>query len=106
MLTAMEQSGVTRIGWDPIPEATGYEVMRGRISNLAERGGIIDLGTVECLASISTGDSTRMATDSDAPPAGEAFFYLVSYDTPDSHGSVGSVSAGKPRVAASGGCTP
>jgi hypothetical protein len=81
--------------------AVSYDVIRGHLSSLHALPDRIDLGAVTCIANDST--QTGTLPDTESPPAGQAFFYLVQYhDGRDS--SYGTESSPGPRIAASGTC--
>jgi N-acetylneuraminic acid mutarotase len=93
----------TILGWNPVPDANSYKVIRGRTAELHEAGSFIDLGTVACLLPDSTGVNAPGCRDPEIPPLGQAFFYLVSYNDGLESG-YGSDTASKPRVKTAGGC--
>jgi hypothetical protein len=82
-----------------------YNVIRGRVSSLADTGPAYGLGPVRCLGAVLLGTSTSGLEDGEDPPAGEAFFYLVEYNDGWSH-SYGAESAAKPRSPGQGACQP
>jgi HYR domain-containing protein len=93
----------TVLTWDPVPGASTYQVIRGNVASLSDAGAFIDLGTVSCIQRASGATSTQGDEDSEDPPLGEAFFYLVAYNDGQDSG-YGSDTATKPRVKTGGGC--
>ncbi len=80
-------SDKSTLAWETDPNATGYDVAKGRLDELIESHGDFG-GTAECLDSVVP----PLAIDLETPGSGQAFFYLVrgvnclpqtgSYDTP------------------------
>jgi hypothetical protein len=64
--------GTAVIGWNPLPEATAYDVLRGLMSGLpVGPGGVDEL----CMGNVPA--STLSIPDTDTPPWGDGFWYLV-----------------------------
>jgi FG-GAP repeat. len=102
ILTAREEPKSTTFSWNAVPDADGYQMIRGEVGGLSEAGGFIDLGSVSCIYP-SGSLLTAERTDSQAPPPGKTYFYLVSYsDGMDS--GFGTDTVSKPRIRTSGGC--
>lgn len=78
-------SSAENLSWQAVPGARGYHLYRGSVASLP--GGLY--GT--CLAGSLTATSGR---DETRPPAGEAFFYLVSSFDENGESSAGQSSAG------------
>jgi len=88
------------LSWGVVQGADYYSVIRGNRANLTEEPNFINLGATDCLETQTT---TASRADSDVPPVGEVYFYLVAYH----HGmtsTYGSPHASKPRVSGTGGC--
>ena len=95
-LTVVHSGAAAALSWTPVPGADFYSVVRGNVKDLSEQATFIDLGGVACL----TGQTLQTSqTDSEVPPVGEAFFYLVAYHR-GQDSTYGSPFASKPRVAA------
>jgi hypothetical protein len=62
------------LSWDEAGDATGYDVVGGRISALRSAGGDFAMGTDSCLASDHTATGLMVAG---TPAAGEVFWFLV-----------------------------
>jgi hypothetical protein len=93
----------TRVRWSYVPEAEYYNVIRGRLENVAETDSVITLGAVVCIESHSLDEDTEGLEDTELPSAGEAFFYLVEF-VDGERSTYGSESASKPRLAGQGDC--
>jgi hypothetical protein len=65
------------LSWDPFPDSPAYDVAIGSLGVLRQTRGDFTAATTGCLAS---GTTTPDVAQSDAPPAGEAFWYLVRSD--------------------------
>jgi hypothetical protein len=79
----------TELSWTAIPDATGYDVVRGVASVLAAPGGSFAAATKSCLANDL--DATSLV-DSGLPGESEAFWYLlraVGCAGPGTYGSSG-----------------
>jgi len=98
-----ETSTGTVMEWHPVPGAVFYNVIRGSVSAIGDAASAIDLGNVTCVVGASQDSNTAGHADSDQPPAGEAFFYLVEYND-GWRSSYGEPTALKPRVTRSGAC--
>jgi len=102
ILTAREEPKSTTFSWNAVPGADGYQMIRGEMGGLREAGNFIDLGSVSCIYP-SANLLAAERTDSQVPPPGRAYFYLVSYsDGMDS--GYGTDKVSKPRISTSGGC--
>lgn len=60
--------------WSPVAACTGYDVVRGDLSDLLATDGDFAAATSTCAANDVVATSLD---DADSPPAGEGFFYLV-----------------------------
>jgi hypothetical protein len=99
LLRARTQPGGTLLEWSPVPDVTGYDVVRGRMQDVAESGDAYELGPMHCVA--TTGDAhTAGQEDAEVPAQGEIFFYLVGYQT-EIGMSYGTPTAAKERRAPS-----
>ncbi len=74
-----------------------YDVVRGNVASLSSSGGVVNLGSLTCVANDSAGAA---ASDATTPTAGQAFFYLVR---PQGK-SWGESTEGAKRVAGAGEC--
>jgi hypothetical protein len=96
-----------RIFWPAIQDATGYDVIRGTLSQVHRENGVTNLGAVAVLARNTALTTVSEPLTAPIPPVGEAFFYLIQQRTPD-RGATGwgSEPAPWPRVPGSceGGC--
>ena len=104
-----EPSGPARLFWSAVTGATGYDLISGRIEELAVRGEVISLGAVRVLARGT--DATyhlEGSEDISDPAPGRAFFYLVQYRGADGESGYGTEAVPLPRKPAScdGGCPP
>jgi hypothetical protein len=96
-----------RIYWPALKEATGYDVIRGTLSQVRRANGVTNLGAVAVLARNTPLTTTSEAMTAPTLPIGEAFFYLVQERTADRGGTGwGSEPAPWPREPGScdGGC--
>ena len=96
-----------RIDWPALADATGYDVIRGTLSQVRRIDGVTNLGPVAVLARSTALTTVSEAASAPIPPVGDAFFYLVQERTAD-RGATGwgSEPAPWPRQPASceGGC--
>jgi len=99
-------SGAQRIYWPAIHDATGYDVIRGTLSEVRHENGVTNLGAVAVLARNTTVTTVSEPLTAPIPPVGEAFFYLVQERTADRATGWGSEPAPWPRQPGScdGGC--
>ncbi len=93
----------TLVAWTDMDAAGPYNLIRGSLSQLRELGNKIDLGTVTCYAGSTSAMDTSGNEDTEIPPSGDMFFYLIESDQGDGS-SYGTVSSSKPRVPQSGDC--
>lgn len=98
-----EMNGRIEVQWSAAPGAVSYDVIRALRSNLTETLDAYDLGPVVCIEDDSTDTTTNHDEDSEEPPTGETFLYLVSWNA-GLDSTYGSESAHKPRVVGSGDC--
>ena len=98
----------TLLSWDPDPQSTRYDVVRGTVANLAFNGSTVDLGAVVCLENDSPDNDTAGFEDAVDPAPGQAFFYVYrgTVGDPPVTGSYGLGTGNRERVASSGGCNP
>ena len=96
----------TLLSWDPDPESTRYDVVRGNVANLAIVGSTVDLGPVTCVEDDSPDNATAGNEDAAQPPPGQAFFYLYrgTKGSPPVTASWGEASGARERIAAA--CNP
>jgi len=91
----------TRLSYFPYA-GYAYDLIRGRLSELAESGSVIDIGSVDCIASDDATGDVLDETPPSSPGPEEAYFYLIrEATTPTPHGFS---SSGKERVPSVGGC--
>ncbi|MFQ5700651.1 MAG: hypothetical protein ACE5HU_02275, partial [Acidobacteriota bacterium] len=102
-LSVRESTSGTVVEWTDAVGALYYNVVRGEVSQVVDTGPQIDLGSVHCIESRSLNLDTTGSEDSEMPPPGNAFFYLVEYSD-GALSSYGSASVNKPRVVISGAC--
>jgi hypothetical protein len=96
-----------RIYWPALKDATGYDVIRGTLSQVRRENGVTNLGAVAVLARGTTLTTVSEPMTTAVPPVGDAFFYLVQERTADRGGTGwGSEPAPWPREPGScdGGC--
>jgi hypothetical protein len=95
-----------RVFWPAIQGATGYDVIRGTLSQVRRENGVTNLGLVSVLARNTALTTVSEPLTVPIPPIGEAFFYLVQERTADRATGWGSEPAPWPRVPGSceGGC--
>lgn len=76
LLTAKTTLNVTpaELNWSVIPGATGYDVVRGDLLQLATTRGDFSTSTKECLGNDLTGTAFHFTA---VPPAGGAWWFLV-----------------------------
>ena len=84
--------GEDRLQWTPVPDATGYDVVRGDLGTLLGTGGDFSAATAECLAD-DYGPTTLPCTD--VPPRGRASWFLVRGVTPSQVGTFDQDGAGQ-----------
>src|SRR5262249_8306226 len=91
--------GAAGLSWDPVPQATGYDVVRGDLGTLRASGGDFSAATAEGLA---TGTSATSGPVTGQPAPGDACWVRArwadgsgcdSYDE-DDPGETGSCDAG------------
>jgi hypothetical protein len=73
-MTLESTPGATRLSWTALPDATGYDVVRGLLRSLIDSSGDFTAATESCRA-----DDTieTFVDDSDPVPAGDGFWYVV-----------------------------
>jgi len=74
VLAAWPMGADLYLSWNETGDATGYDVVGGRLSTLRAAGGNFAAGTDSCLAS---GHTAISLTVGGTPPAGEVFWFLV-----------------------------
>ena len=90
-----------RLEWDRSARATSYNVYRGDVANLATAGGARTslMPPLACAAAVDAdADGRPDVSDSDSPPAGASFAYLVTARNLHGEGTLGTASSGVPRV--------
>jgi hypothetical protein len=97
-----QSANATIVTWTAGTETLPHDVIRGSIRNLRESGGVIDLGSVVCIAS-GVSSANAVAVDSSIPPPGASYFYLVDSNDGVSR-SWGSGSREQTRAPAWGSC--
>jgi FG-GAP-like repeat/HYR domain/Thrombospondin type 3 repeat len=93
----------TRVAWEAVSSATGYNVVRGSVRSLRDVGEFIELGAVTCIGAHLASIDTTGHEDAELPSPGGSFFYLVSYED-GRRRSYGSDSSGKPMNPTAGDC--
>jgi len=92
----------TTVAWNPMFEASQYDVIRGTVSNLSQTASTVNLGTVICVENDSPDLlSTEVGS---APPLGTIYFYAMRNQDLNVKGSYGRSTLNKIRVPASGDC--
>jgi len=96
----------TLLNWDPDPESTRYDVVRGDVASLAIAGSTVDLGPVTCLEDDSPDNATAGNEDAAQPLPGQTFFYLYrgTKGSPPVTASWGQGTGARERIAAA--CNP
>jgi hypothetical protein len=84
--------------WPAILGATGYDVIRGTLSDVHRVDGVTNLGNVAVLARNTSLTTVSEPMTAPTPPVGEAYFYLVQQRTEDRATGWGSEPAPWPRV--------
>lgn len=95
-----ETASGTQVDWTPAEGAQAYNVIQGRLQDLASTADAYALGTVQCIEHASLDLNTAGFEHAALPLPGEAFFYAVEYDDV----TYGAESAAKPRVVVAGDC--
>src|SRR5262249_13455048 len=70
-----------RIYWPAIKDATGYDVIRGTLSQVRRIDGVTNLGPVAVLARNTPLTTVSESMTAPNPPVGEVFFYLIQQRT-------------------------
>jgi hypothetical protein len=70
----LKWSSASGLSWLPTPGATSYDVVRGELSMLLSTMGSFSMSLDQCL---ENDGADSAASDSEIPPAGDGFFYLV-----------------------------
>ena len=96
----------TLVSWGTRAGTWTYDVIRGRVENLAALPTSIDLGPVVCLENDSPDTDTQCFEDTASPLPGRSFSYLARSFDGATDSDYGRSSSGKVRLPASGGCTP
>ena len=73
MQIALTGSGLS---WEPVPQASGYDVVRGDLRTLRSSGGDFTAATTGCLASNAPSTSVFFSDD---PAPGEGFWFLARW---------------------------
>jgi uncharacterized membrane protein len=82
--------GTASVSWTSVSGATGYDLARGSLSLLQSSQGDFRVAATDCLESALGATSYE---DTDTPPAGDGFWYLVR---PVSCGGHGTYDSGEP----------
>lgn len=96
----------TVVSWPVNAGPIRYDVIRGDVADLSDGGGFVSLGPVVCVENDSPDDDTVGFEDTEAPVAGQAFFYLYrgTQGLDDGPGSYGRSSGGDEREPDGGDC--
>jgi len=62
--------------WDPVPQATGYDIVRGDLLSLRSSGGDFTIATTDCFAADT--DATAVPFPAQPPP-GQGFWFLARW---------------------------
>jgi len=73
-LSLIQVSGATHVSWDPVPDATGYDLILGSLAALLSSGGDFAISTNECVANDTSGTEAVHAAE---PAPGSGVYYLV-----------------------------
>jgi hypothetical protein len=97
-----------RIYWPSVNGALAYDVIRANLSALRVEGSTLSLGTVKVIGRGTTGTMLTEPTDTEKPPVGQAFIYMIQHRTAERASGYGTESAPWPAVPTScdGGCPP
>jgi hypothetical protein len=95
-----------RIYWPAVTGATGYDVIRGTLSQVHQQSGVTILGDVAVLARSTSQTSLTEPSNAPVPPVGQGYFYLIQQRTDRGGVGWGSEPAPWPREpsACDGGC--
>ena len=88
--------------WSPVPGATAYNVLRGRLSGVQVSGSFTVIEDAECLARGLTSPTMSGITLDEVPGPGETYFYLVEVLQGGTSGGYGSVAGGRETIIVSG----
>jgi hypothetical protein len=94
------------IYWPAVTGATGYDVIRGTLSQVHQQNGVTLLGDVSVLARSTSQTSLSEPSNAPVPPVGQGYFYLIQQRTDRGGVGYGSEPAPWPREPSScdGGC--
>lgn len=67
----------TQLTWTPVPGASAFDVVRGRIGLLRDSGGDFSVAEVRCAWRRTRATSLVSASTSENPPPGDGFWFLV-----------------------------
>lgn len=104
MLSLNETDHGTLVEWTAVAGVAGYDVIRGTLDSVSETVDAFDLGSVVCIESGSTDETTLGFEDAATPAPGEVLVYFVEYRAQLDSG-YGTERAGKPRLIGGGGCS-
>ena len=104
-ILAFNNDAGTVVQWPDVAGAQFYSVVRGKVQNIHERAGSYHLGTLTCIASVTTETSTAGSEDPEVPPLGEAFFYLFRIRWGTERDGYGRARNGLERIPSSGDCS-
>jgi len=114
VLMRLERTGTgsqVRVYWPAVPEALGYDVIRGSLGALRVENGVLNLGNVHVLARATTQPTATepdgaAAGDGGTPAVGAGYFYLIQQVTSRGAAGYGTETGPWPRLPGScdGGC--
>jgi hypothetical protein len=91
-------AGSAWIFWDPVPSATGYDLILGDLANVSRKPNSLALGQVTVLAAGTDATDYLEAPGGPGPAVGKVWFFLVQYRLADGLPSgYGSAYAALPR---------
>ena len=98
--------GMVRLIWPATPEATGYDVIAGELSQVRVVNHQLSLGTVGVLARGTTGTSLSEGATGRIPATNSALIYFIQPRTDRGGTGFGTESAPWPRLpdVCDGGC--
>ncbi|HXV76082.1 MAG TPA: thrombospondin type 3 repeat-containing protein [Candidatus Polarisedimenticolaceae bacterium] len=98
-----EASGTT-IEWDDVGGAVYYNVVRGDLAAPSLLDSVVQLGSVDCIASGLVANSTAGYEDAGTPQPNAVFYYLAEYHDGWRASGYGSESVAGPRSLSVGDC--
>jgi len=85
-----KQGTTVYMAWNPVANATGYDVVRGLLSTLHSSGGNFTTSTIAC---VQDDTSQSQFTICDTPPAGDGSWYLARPNNCGGKGTYDSLAA-------------